>query len=81
MKTLSGKVTSVKMHNTVVVEVMSKRPHPIYKKLITRSKKYKAHTTNKSLAVGNQVLIVETAPVSKDTYFKVQEVIQKEKIK
>lgn len=69
-KKLVGQVTSIKMAKTVTVEVLSKRQHPLYKKVLTRRKKYKAHTIEK-LAVGDQVIIESTRPISKTKKWKV----------
>jgi small subunit ribosomal protein S17 len=69
-KTLKGTVVSVKMHNTAVVEVSWKAPHPIYKKLLKRSKKHKVDTTGYEVKLGDVVKIVETKPISKDKHFK-----------
>jgi small subunit ribosomal protein S17 len=74
-KVLSGKVTSVKMQDTVIVEVTRFVPHPLYKKLMKRSKSFKVAVNGHTLEVGRRVKIVETKPMSKDKYFKVQEVI------
>jgi len=74
-KTLKGLVTSVGMTNTIVVEVSAQVPHPLYKKLLKRSKKYKAETAGKALTVGDTVQIIETKPVSKDKYFKLDKVL------
>lgn len=76
-KTLKGIVQSIGMQNTAVVEVFRKTPHPLYKKLLTRSKKYKVETEGKEVAVGDTVLITETKPLSKDKYFKLQEVVER----
>lgn len=76
-KTLKGIVTSVGMQNTAVVEVFRKTPHPLYKKLLTRSKKYKIETDGKDLTVGDTVLIAEIKPVSKGKYFKLQEIVER----
>lgn len=74
-KTLNGVVTSVGMKNTAVVEVFRQVPHPLYKKLLKRSKKYKIETEGKELNVGDFVRIEETKPISKDKYFKLTTVI------
>ncbi len=70
-KKLIGKVTSTKMEKTVVVKVERRFSHPIYKKVIKRHKKYKAHNENLDLKVGDLVLIEETRPISKDKNFVV----------
>ena len=74
-KVLSGKVISTKMQETAIVEVTRFVPHPLYKKLMKRSKKFKVAVNGHELEVGKRVKIVETKPVAKDKYFKVQEVI------
>lgn len=68
-KTLTGKIVSDKMTNTVVVVVESKFRHPKYKKIIIRHKKYKAHNENKDYKVGDVVVMEETRPISKDKHF------------
>lgn len=76
MKTIQGKVVSVKMQGVVVVEVKRKIPHPLYKKLLNKSKKYKAAVGDIEVVQGNKVRIVQIRPVSKDTHFRVLEVIK-----
>jgi len=68
-KVLFGKVHSIKMQNTAIVEVSRLVPHPLYKKLLKRSKKFKIPTDGQELTVGQMVRIVETKPVSKGKYF------------
>lgn len=70
-KKLIGRVISTKMEKTVVVEVERKFTHPLYKKVITRHKKYKAHNENFNLNIGDKVLIEETRPISKEKHFQV----------
>ena len=77
-KKLEGKVISVKMQNTVVVEVTRRSPHPMYKKLITRSKKYKADISGNIVGVGDRVTISEIKPMSKDKHFKIEKILRKE---
>jgi small subunit ribosomal protein S17 len=77
-RTLNGKIISLAMKDTAVVEVSRRVPHPLYKKLLARSKKFKVATEGKDLAIGDQVKIVETRPMAKDKYFKVAEVITSE---
>lgn len=74
-KVLSGKVTSVKMQDTVIVEVTRFVPHPLYRKLMKKSKSFKVAVNGHTVEVGRRVKIVETKPMSKDKYFKIQEVI------
>ena len=75
-KTFNGKIVSLKMQNTAIVEVVRKSPHPIYKKLLKRSKRFKADTAGLSLNLGDNVKIVEIKPMSKDKKFKVLEVLK-----
>ncbi|GIW61271.1 MAG: 30S ribosomal protein S17 [Patescibacteria group bacterium] len=77
-KTLRGKVISTSMQNTAVVEVTRRTPHPVYKKLLTKSKKYKVDTRNVNVNVGDEVVIVETRPISKEKHFAVAQVIKKQ---
>ena len=74
MKVFEGIVTSIKMKDTAVVEVTSKTPHKLYRKLMKRSKKFKASVEGHDLSVGQKVLIAETKPISKDKHFKIIEV-------
>ena len=80
-KMLEGKVISVKMKKTVVVEVERKFRHPVYRKVITRHKKYKAHYENQKLNVGDTVFIEETRPISKEVHFIVLENSKSQKSK
>ncbi len=73
-KIRTGIVISSKMQKTVVVEIKEKIPHPLYKKLITRSKKIKAHDEI-GVQTGQTVKIVETRPIARDVHFKVLEVV------
>ena len=65
-----GVVVSAKMKKTVVVKVNMKVRHPLYKKIIVKSKKFKARDEF-GVAVGQKVRIVETKPISRDVHFKV----------
>lgn len=71
MKTFQGTVVSIKTAKTASVEVVSQIKHPIYKKLVPRSKKLKAHFTDIKINEGDQVIITETRPLSKTKHFKV----------
>lgn len=75
-KIFNGIVVSVKMNKTAVVEVTRRTPHPLYKKLLKRSKKYKVDTGELKISAGDRVKITETRPVSKDKHFKIVEVIK-----
>lgn len=70
----TGVVVSDKMQKTVVVKVVSRVKHPLYKKIITKVKKFKAHDEI-GVKVGQTVKIVETRPIGKDVHFKVAEVL------
>jgi small subunit ribosomal protein S17 len=71
MKIFDGPVISVGMQNTIVVEVTRRVPHPLYKKLIKKSSKFKADTNGIEVSVGDVVRIQETRPISKGKFFKV----------
>ncbi|MCL6096267.1 MAG: 30S ribosomal protein S17 [Patescibacteria group bacterium] len=75
-KIFEGKVVSLKMQNTAVVEVLRRVPHPMYKKVLKRTKKHKADTAGLALLVGDKVKIVEVRPISKEKHFKVLEKIK-----
>ena len=75
-KTFEGKVVSAKMQNTAVVEVFRRKPHPLYKKLLKRSTRFKVETGGHSVNAGDKVKIIETRPISKGKYFKIMEVIK-----
>ncbi len=70
-----GTVLSDKMQKTIVVKVEMKTKHPLYKKIITRSKKIKARN-DLDAKVGQTVKIIETKPIAKNVNFKVTEVIK-----
>lgn len=76
-QTVVGKVVSTKMQNTVVVSVERSFKMPIYKKIIRRHKKYKAHNEDLAINEGDTVEIVRSRPISKDKHFKVLKVIEK----
>ncbi|QVL52527.1 MAG: 30S ribosomal protein S17 [Cyanobium sp. M30B3] len=70
-----GVVVSDKMDKTVVVAVENRFPHPIYKKTVSRTKRYKAHDETNNCKVGDQVRITETRPLSRTKRWTVAEVI------
>ena len=76
-KTQVGIVSSDKMDNTVVVEVRDRVKHPLYKKIVNRTVKYKAHDENNECHVGDKVLLMETRPLSKDKRWRVVKIIEK----
>ena len=79
-KTFVGKVVSVKMAKTVVVEIQRQVRHPVYKKIIKRSSKIKADTNNLEVPLNSNVKIEQTKPISRDKFFKVIEVIKEVKV-
>ena len=72
-RVLTGKVVSDKMEKTVVVRIDRRVMHPLYKKIITRSKKYAAHDETDNLSVGDTVRIRECRPISRTKRFEVIE--------
>lgn len=74
-----GLVVSDKMNKTVVVLIEEKSKHPLYKKTITKSKKFKAHDENNECGVGDKVRIVETRKLSATKNWRVAEIIEKAK--
>ena len=78
--TRTGVVVSAgKMDKTVVVNVVSRVNHRVYKKVVQVSKKFKAHDENNICGIGDTVLIMETRPISKDKYYRVVKIIEKAK--
>ena len=76
-KRLEGIVVSDKMDKTVVVKVERVFPHPLYKKIIKRHKKYKAHDEKNEYKVGDRVIIEETRPISKEKTWRVVKKVEK----
>ena len=78
-KTRTGKVVSDKMDKTIVVAVKDSVQHPLYKKIIKRTIKLKAHDENNSCGIGDKVEIMETRPLSKDKRWRLVNIIEKAK--
>jgi small subunit ribosomal protein S17 len=78
-KTQVGIVTSDKMDKTIVVAVKDKVKHPLYKKIVNRTVKLKAHDENNECGIGDRVLVMETRPLSKDKRWRLVEIIEKAK--
>lgn len=78
-KTRVGQVVSNKMDKTVVVAIVDNVRHPLYKKIIKRTAKLKAHDENNACNIGDKVQIMETRPLSKDKRWRVTEIINKAK--
>jgi len=79
-KTRTGKVVSNKMDKTVVVVVESLRRHPLYKKVIRHTSRFKVHDGNRDCNVGDTVKIVETRPLSKDKRWRVVEILSRKEV-
>ena len=79
-KVLTGTVVSDKMDKTITVLVETYKNHPLYKKRVKSSKKYKAHDENGVASMGDTVKIMETRPLSATKYFRLVEVVKKASI-
>ena len=78
-KTRTGMVVSDKMDKTVVVAVIDNVRHPLYKKIVKRTVKFKAHDEQNACGIGDRVKVMETRPLSKDKRWRVVEIIEKAK--
>ena len=78
-KTRSGVVASNKMDKTIVVAIEDNVRHPLYKKIIKRTIKLKAHDESNTCGVGDRVTIMETRPLSRDKKWRLVEIIEKAK--
>ncbi|AXK51017.1 30S ribosomal protein S17 [Spiroplasma alleghenense] len=76
-KTYQGRVVSDKMNKTITVLVETYKNHPVYKKRVKYSKKYKAHDENQVAKIGDKVEIMETRPLSATKNFRLVRVIEK----
>lgn len=76
MRIFEGKVVSLSMKNTVAVEVLHLRPHPLYKRRLRKDRKILVDTRGFSVALGDRVKIAETRPISKNKHFKIVEVLK-----
>lgn len=74
-----GNVVSDKMDKTVVVAVETFVTHPLYKKQIRQTTKFKAHDENNECGIGDVVKIMETRPLSKDKRWRVVNIVEKAK--
>jgi small subunit ribosomal protein S17 len=70
-RSLVGTVISNKMEKTVVVSVERRRPHPLYRKIVRSTKRYKAHDPNNTAVLGDVVRIEETRPISKEKRWRI----------
>ena len=78
-KTRIGEVVSDKMDKTVVVAIKTKVRHPLYGKMVNRTRKFKVHDEKNECGVGDTVKIMETRPISKDTRWRLVEIVEKAK--
>lgn len=76
-KTRIGLVVSDKMQKTVVVAIERRVPHPVYGKMVTRTRRLKAHDEQNEAKTGDTVRIMETRPMSKDKRWRLVEIIEK----
>ena len=74
-----GKVVSDKMDKTVVVAIADRVAHPLYKKIVGRTYKLKAHDENNECGIGDTVEVMETRPLSKDNRWRLVRIIEKAK--
>ncbi|MDD3220839.1 MAG: 30S ribosomal protein S17 [Clostridia bacterium] len=74
-----GKVVSNKMDKTIVVAIEDRVKHPLYKKIVNRTYKLKAHDENNECNIGDRVKVMETRPLSKDKRWRLVEIIEKAK--
>ena len=78
-KTRVGKVVSDKMDKTIVVAIEDNVKHPLYKKIVKRTYKLKAHDENNECNIGDRVKVMQTRPLSKDKRWRLVEIIEKAK--
>ena len=78
-KTRVGKVVSDKIDKTIVVAIEDNVKHPLYKKIVKRTYKLKAHDENNECNIGDRVKVMETRPLSKDKRWRLVEIIEKAK--
>ncbi len=78
-KTRTGKVVSDKVDKTIVVAVEDHVKHPLYKKIVKRTYKLKAHDEQNECRVGDTVKVMETRPLSKDKRWRLVEIVEKAK--
>ena len=76
-KELVGEVTSNRMHKTIVVQVIRRRAHPLYTRVISKAKKFYAHDEKNEAHVGDVVRLEETRPLSKLKRWKLKEIVRK----
>ena len=78
-KTLVGRVVSDKMDKTIVVAVRNNVRHPLYKKIVKKTYKLKAHDEKNDCKIGDTVKVMETRPLSKDKRWRLVEIVERAK--
>ncbi len=78
-KVRTGKVVSDKMDKTIVVAIMENERHPLYKKVMKKTYRLKAHDENNECKVGDKVTVMETRPLSRDKRWRLVEIVEKAK--
>ena len=78
-KTRVGLVTSDKMDKTIVVSIVDNVKHPLYKKIVKRTYKLKAHDEENAAKRGDRVRVMETRPLSKDKRWRLVEIVERAK--
>jgi len=76
-RTMTGRVVSDKMAKTVIVAIEQRRPHPLYGKVVTRVRRFKAHNVEPEAKLGDLVKIREARPMSHDKRWVVEEIVQR----
>ena len=70
-------VSAGKMDKTIVVAIVSNSKHPLYKKVVKKTKKFKVHDENNEAGIGDTVEIMETRPISKDKYYRLVRIVER----
>ncbi|HLG51681.1 MAG TPA: 30S ribosomal protein S17 [Chloroflexota bacterium] len=78
--TLVGRVASNKMQKTVVVVVETRKRHPLYQRMIRRTKRVKAHDEANACQIGDLVRIEQTRPLSKEKHWRVTEILERARV-
>ena len=78
-KTRTGRVVSDKMDKTIVITVEGSMKHPLYKKVVKRTYKLKAHDENNECKMGDKVRVMETRPLSREKRWRLEKIIEKAK--
>jgi len=78
-KTMTGVVVSNKMNKTIVVKVERRFAHPVFKKVVKTTKKYKVHDEKNECVEGDFIRIQETRPLSKEKRWRLMDIVSKEK--